>query len=103
MLVYSGLIFFGLLRNPYRAVLEYVSSAYHIALARERERVRKQCDFAPKNAIHFVSKRIIFQKVESDTSENLQRPISDKVSVYKLNVIIVKSYFDPNKFQKYFS
>ena len=48
-----------------------VSSAHCIALAGERKRGSKQRDFAPKNAIHFVSKLIIFQKVESDTSENL--------------------------------
>ena len=48
-----------------------VSSAYRIALVGERERGSKQRDFASKNAIHFVSKLIIFQKVESDTDENL--------------------------------
>ena len=68
---------FGLLCNPYRAVLEDVSSAYGIAFAGESERGRKQRDFAPKNAIHFVSKFIIFQKEESDIGENLGQPRSD--------------------------
>ena len=68
---------FGLLRNPYRAVLEYVLSAYRIAFAGESERGRKQREFAPKHAIHFVSKLIIFQRVESDTAENLGQPRSD--------------------------
>ena len=54
-----------------------VSSAYHIAFAREREQGRKQRDFAPKNAIHLVSKLIVFQKVESYTGENLGRPRTD--------------------------
>ena len=45
--------------------------AHRIAFAGERERGSKQRDLAPKNAIHFVSKLIIFQKVESDTDENL--------------------------------
>ena len=56
-----------------------VSSAHSIAFAVEPERGRKQRDFAIKNAIHFVSKLIIFQKVESDTGtgENLGRPRSD--------------------------
>ena len=48
-----------------------VSSAYRIALAGERERGSKLRDFARKNAIHFVSKLIIFQQAESDTGENL--------------------------------
>ena len=68
---------FGLLRNPYRAVLKYVASTYGIAFAGESERGRKQRDFAPKNAIYFVSKFIIFQNVESDISENLGQPRSD--------------------------
>ena len=68
---------FGLLRNPCRAVLDYVSSAYRIAFAVESKRGWKQREFAPKNAIHFVSKLIIFQRVESDTGENLERPRSD--------------------------
>ena len=63
---------FGLLSNPYRGVLEDVSSAYGIAFAEESKRGRKQRDFAPKNAIHFVWKFIIFQKVESDIGENLE-------------------------------
>ena len=48
-----------------------VLSAYRIAFAGEREWGRKQGDFAPKNAIYFVLKLIIFQKVESDMVENL--------------------------------
>ena len=51
-----------------------VGSAHRIAFAGERERGRTQRDFAPKNAINFVSKLIIFQKVESDTGENLGWP-----------------------------
>ena len=47
-----------------------VTSALRIAFAGERERGRTQRDFAPKNAINFVSKLIIFQKVESDIDEN---------------------------------
>ena len=35
-------------------------SAYCIVFAGERKRGRKQCDFAPKNTIHFVSKLIVF-------------------------------------------
>ena len=63
------------LRSPYRAVLnDNVASAHRIAFAGERERGRAQRDFAPKNAINFVSKLIIFQKVESDTGENLGWP-----------------------------
>ena len=54
-----------------------VSLKYSVAFAGERTRGRKQHDFAPKNAIHFVLKIIIFQKVESDTGENLRRPRSD--------------------------
>ena len=54
-----------------------VSSAYRIAFAGERERGTKQRDLAPKNAIHFVSKLIIFQKVDSATGDNLWRPKSD--------------------------
>ena len=50
----------------------------------------------PKHAIYFVLKLIIFQKVESDTGENLGRPRSDVH--HELNVTIVKSYFHPNKF-----
>ena len=50
---------------------------YSIAFAGERKRGRKQRDFAPKNAIHFVLNLIIFQKVKSDTGENLGRPRSD--------------------------
>ena len=48
-----------------------VSSAHRIAFAGERERGSKQRDLTLKNAIHFVSKLIIFPKVESDTGENL--------------------------------
>ena len=51
-----------------------VTSAYRIAFARERELGRKQRSFAPKNAIHFVSKLIIFQTVESNTGETLGWP-----------------------------
>ena len=59
--------------------------------------------FSPKNAIYFVSELIIFQKVESDTSENFGWPRSDGYqSMHELNVAIVKSYFDPNKFREYF-
>ena len=47
-----------------------VTSALRIAFAGERERGRTKRDFAPKNAINFVSKLIIFQKVESDIGEN---------------------------------
>ena len=54
-----------------------VSTAYRIAFAGERERGRKQRNFAPKNAIHLVLKLIIFQKVETDTGEYLGRPRSD--------------------------
>ena len=54
-----------------------VSSVYRIAFAGERERGTKQRDFARRNAIHFVSKLIIFHKVESDTIENLGRPRTD--------------------------
>ena len=55
-----------------------VSSTNRIAFAGKRERGRKQRDFAPtKNAIHFASKLITFQKVESDTGENLRRLRSD--------------------------
>ena len=39
------------------------ASAHRIAFAGERERGRTQREFAPKNAINFVSKVIIFQKV----------------------------------------
>ena len=46
-----------------------VLSAYRVAFEGEREQVRKQHDFAPKNAIHFISKLI--------TGENLGRPRSD--------------------------
>ena len=46
-----------------------VSSAYCTAFAGKRERGRKQRDFAPKSALHFVSKLIILQKVESLTSK----------------------------------
>ena len=62
----------------------------------ERKRGKKQRDFARKNAIHFLSKLIIFQKVESDVGENSGRPRSDEY--HELNVSIVKSYFDPNNF-----
>ena len=58
-----------------------VASIYCIAFARERERGRKQRYFAPKNAIHFVSKLKSFSKTEqvkSDTGENLGRLRSDK-------------------------
>ena len=77
-----------ILRSPYRTVLnDNVWSAYGIAFTGERERGRKQRDFAPKNAIHFVSKLIVFQKVESDTGENLGRPRTDVYhSVHKLYV-----------------
>ena len=51
-----------------------VSSAHRIAFAVEREQGRTQRGFAPKNAINFVSKLIIFQKVDSDTDENLGWP-----------------------------
>ena len=54
-----------------------VSSVYRIAFAVERERGTKQRDFARKHAIHFVSKLIIFQNVESDTIKNLGRPRTD--------------------------
>ena len=51
-----------------------MSSAYRTALAEERERGKKQRDFAPKNAIRFVSKLIIFQngisKIRYGTGEN---------------------------------
>ena len=49
-------------------------SCQHTALLlQENENeARKQRDLAPKNAIHFVSKLITFQKVESDTGENLR-------------------------------
>ena len=43
----------------------------------EHERGRKQRDFAPKNAVHFVSKLNIFHKVESDVGENLGRRRTD--------------------------
>ena len=48
-------------------MLVYVLSAYRIAFAGVLEQGRMQCDFAPKNAIHFVSKLMIFRKVESDS------------------------------------
>ena len=54
-----------------------VSSTHRISFAGEREPDRKQRDFAPKNEIHFASKLIIFQKVESDTAQNLGRTRSD--------------------------
>ena len=54
-----------------------VSLDYNVAFAGECKPGRKHCDFAPKNAIHFVLKLIIFQKVESNTGENLGRPRSD--------------------------
>ena len=37
----------------------------------------KSGQFAPKNTIHFVSKLIIFLKVEPDTGEILGQPRSD--------------------------
>ena len=40
-----------------------------LLLKGESKRGRKQRDFAPKNAIHFVLNFIIFQKVESRTSK----------------------------------
>ena len=57
-----------------------VSSANRIAFAGERKQGKTQCDFAPKNAINFVSKLIIFQKVESDNGKNLGWP---KTEVYQ--------------------
>ena len=50
-----------------------VLSAYRIAFSGKRERGRKQHDFGPKNTIHFVSKLIIIQKIESDIGETLGR------------------------------
>ena len=49
----------------------------------EHEACRKQRNFAPQNAIHFVSKLIIFQKVESesDTAENLGQLRSDSIKI----------------------
>ena len=75
-----------------------VSSTNRIAFAGERKRGKTQRDFAPKNAINFVLKLIIFQKVESDTGENLGWPKTVVYQVHELNVTLVKSYFDPNKF-----
>ena len=51
-----------------------VSSANRIAFTGECKQDKTQRDFAPKNAINFVSTLIIFQKVESDTGENLGWP-----------------------------
>ena len=56
---------------------DIVLSAYRIAFAGERERGRKQHDFAPKNAIQYVPKLIIFQKIKSDIDENLGRLRTD--------------------------
>ena len=50
------------------------SSAYLIAFEGESKRGRKQCDLAPKNTIHFVSKLIIFQEVGSDIDESWGQP-----------------------------
>ena len=47
-----------------------ISSAYRIAFAGEHDPGKKLIAILhPKNAIHFVSKLFIFQKVESDTTE----------------------------------
>ena len=59
-------------------------------------REKSQRDFAPKNAVHFVSKLIIFQKVESDTSKNLGQLRTE----VELNVTIVESFFDFKTFGK---
>ena len=56
---------------------DIVLSAYRIAFAGERNRGRKQRDFAPKNAIQFVPKLIIFQKIKLDIGENLGRLRTD--------------------------
>ena len=60
-----------------------VSRQHRIAFVGERKRGRKQRDFAPKNAIYFVSKLILskMEQVESDTGENLGKPRSN---VYQL-------------------
>ena len=80
-----------------------VSSANRIAFARQHKQGRKQRDFAPRNTIHFVSKLIISQKVELD-----QIPIriwggQDLTCSGPRKCLIVKSYFDPNKFREYFN
>ena len=56
-----------------------VSSVYPVAFAGERERGRKQHDFAPKNAIHLFQNSSFFkmEEVESDTGEDLERPRSE--------------------------
>ena len=55
------------------------SSAYRIAFAGERERGRKQSDFAPKNAIHLFQNSLFsrLEEVELNTGENLGRPRSE--------------------------
>ena len=90
-----------------------VLSAYCIAFAGERKRGRKQRDFAPKNAIHFVSKHS-FQKVESDIPKSRTRfpifrirswggrdlmCISPRIKYHHSQIV----FFDPNKFQEYFN
>ena len=69
-----------------------VAFAHCIAFAGERERGRTQCDFAPKNAINFVSKLDIFQKVKSDTGENLGWPrtevyISSQIKSHPIQIV----------------
>ena len=71
-----------------------VSSANRTAFAGEHKRGREQRDFAPRNAIHFVSKLIIFQKVGLD---HIPMRIAEAKSGPR-KCLIVKSYFDPNKF-----
>ena len=85
-----------------------VRLVYCIAFVGERERGRKQCDFAPlpqKKTQYVLFQNSTFSKmeqVESDTVENLGRSKSDRyqyTNYYKLNITIVKSYFDPKNFE----
>ena len=80
-----------------------VSSANRIAFAGEHERGRKQHNFVLKNAIHFVLKLTIFLKVELDQMPMRIWGGQDLTCSGPRKCLIVKSYFDPNKFREYFN
>ena len=75
-----------------------VSSTNRIAFAGERKRGKTQCDFAPKNAIKFCFKTHHFSKSRIRYRREFGVAENRGVSVHELNVTLVKSYFDPNKF-----
>ena len=78
-----------------------VSSVYRIAFA-EREWGRKQRDFASKNA-SILFQNLLFSKSRIRYRWEFGAAENWRVSVHELNITIVKSHFDPNKFREYFN